>query len=227
MKKILMVAIAALMAGSSLAQELPAIPEPEFIGEVIVGRPHVGDYRKLPKERASRKTAADASAYLFGIGHARSKLTLPEWNSPLQLSDADSYVFIVKAENNNYDPASIIRFIYLTQEGTGNNARRTSELASVATYGTIEEDNQDYVPFSAKKYGESSYALSIRLVPGEYGIIVNARDDNNMIVATFGIFSQAERDDAIRYLQEAKEKEEAKIAEKEQKKIERRQKRGQ
>lgn len=225
MKKIFLI-ISIIIYSTAQAQDIPVIPEPEFIGEAIVARVNVGDSRVLPKERASRKTAAGASVYLFGVGSAKSKLTLPEKHSPLQLSDADDYVFIIRAENNNYDPVSIIRFIKLKQEGDQYSPRRTSELASASTLGAIEADNQEYVPFSAKKYGESSYVLKAELTPGEYGIMVNAGDSDNMVVATFGIFSQEEVDEAARIQKELEEKEAARQAEKEQKKNERKEKRG-
>lgn len=49
----------------------------------------------------------------------------------------------------------------------------------------------DFVDFTAKKYGESSYLIEINhLEPGEYGITVtnpNNKDEKNLIVSCFGI----------------------------------------
>lgn len=227
MKKILLFFAVVFLVASAGAQDLPTIPEPEFIGEAIIARPDVGDHRKLPKERASRRTAAGASVYLLGIGKATSKLTLPGKQSTLQVSDANKYLIIVRAESNNYDPVSIIQFIRLKQEGEDYNPRRTSELASASTLGAIETGNQVYVPFVATKYGESSYALTADLTPGEYGIIVNPGDSGNMIVATFGVFSQAKEDEAARIQQELEQKQAEKLAEKEARKNAKKAKRGQ
>lgn len=227
MKKILLFFTAVFLVTSSGAQDLPTITEPEFIGEAIIARTDTGEQRKLPKERASLKTAATASVYIFGVGKAKSKLTLPGKNSPLQVTDAGKYILIVKAENNDYDPVSIIKFVRLKQEGDDYNPRRTSEMASASTFGTVEADNQLYVPFVAAKYGESSYALTADLAPGEYGIMVNPEDSNNMIVATFGVFSQAKEDEAARIQQELEQKQAEKLAEKEARKNAKKAKRGQ
>jgi hypothetical protein len=47
------------------------------------------------------------------------------------------------------------------------------------------------VPFNAKKYGVSSYLVSLNyLEPGEYGVIVlnpNVLNERQRVVATFGV----------------------------------------
>lgn len=180
MKKILLVIAAILTSVNIFAQD---IPEPEFIGEVIIYN-SAGQWRILPKERGFMKTSASASAYLFGVGKATARLVLSGSYSEMQIPNNDTYGFIIKAENNNYDPSSIVKLVQF--ECT--NSERRSDLASAHTLGDLESNLSTYVPFRAKKYGESSYHIVAPLEVGEYGFIVDSNDDVNRIVATFSVY---------------------------------------
>lgn len=176
-----MILIAAIVASVNIfAQD---IPEPEFIGEVIIYN-SLGQWRRLPKERGFMKTSASASAYLFGVGRATSRLVLSGEYSEMQIPNNDTYGFIIKAENNDYDPSSIIKLVKF--ECT--NTERRTDLASAHTWGELQSNLSTYVPFRAKKYGESSYHIVATMEVGEYGFIVDSKDDVNKIVATFSVY---------------------------------------
>ena len=68
--------------------------------------------------------------------------------------------------------------------------RRTAVIAAAGTFHVTSND-MDYLSFSARKYGESSYYLTLDESPaGEYGITVsnpNNIDEKMVIVSTFGI----------------------------------------
>ena len=68
--------------------------------------------------------------------------------------------------------------------------RRTAIIAAAGTFHVTSND-MDYLSFSARKYGESSYYLTLDESPvGEYGITVsnpNNIDEKMVIVSTFGI----------------------------------------
>lgn len=85
------------------------------------------------------------------------------------------------------DPISIISVFELTKKGKN----RRAELSSASTFGGASDNNLEMVPFSGKKYGESSYMITLKeKAAGEYGIIVrnpNTLDEKTTIVATFGI----------------------------------------
>lgn len=210
MRRILMVlsvaigAVTLILPINAFCQDID-VPEPEFVGEVYVfNRENPKQYAQLMKERAVTRTSASVSTYLTGIGRATSKLVLKSAMSDLTIPNTLKYAFIVKAENNNYDPASLIQLIKFD---VFPNERR-SELSSVATWGTIKQNNKNYVPFSAKKYGESSYLIVADLGVGEYGFILSARDDINSVIATVSVFDQAGLD-----AQRAEELEAQRIAE--------------
>lgn len=218
MRKILIVACV-LLASSFHA--FGQVPEPEFIGEVIVARSDTQlQYRTLPKERAQIRTAASASMYLIGVGNVKSKLTVEGLASPIQLSDKYEYNFIVKAENNNYDPVSIIR-IFKFQQEEGVSPKRTSVLVKNSTFGSLDTNTREYISFSAKRYGESSYILSVRLTEGEYGITVDDIDDANSVVATFGVYDHIK----VENIERERQMREDAIAEREALKAERKAKR--
>ena len=65
------------------------------------------------------------------------------------------------------------------------------ELSSLSTFGGASSNNLELLPYTAKKYGESSYLITLKEKPvGEYGITVrnpNSLDEKNIIVASFGI----------------------------------------
>lgn len=224
MRNILMLCAMLCVSLTAMGQSEINIPEPEFVGEVIVVRvDSIVQYKTLPKERAQTRTAASASMYLIGLGDVKSKLTIKEHYSPLQISDEFPYKFIVKAENNDYDPVSIIRFFRLQREGDYDK-KRTATIAVNSSFGGIETNTREFVNFTARKYGESSYILSVQLTEGEYGITVNSVDDANSVVATFGVYSHEAQEKLEREIQMREEQQALKEAQKAERKAERQEK---
>ncbi|MBO7343654.1 MAG: hypothetical protein J6U45_06450 [Alistipes sp.] len=221
MRKILIVAILLCVCFTANSQTNMNVPEPEFVGEVIVVRADsTALYQTLPKERASKRTVASATMYLIGLGDVKTKLSIKEHYSPLQISDEFEYKFIVKAISNEFDPISIIRFFKLEREGDYEK-RRTAVLLKDSSLGALETNTREFVNFTAKKYGESSYILTVKLSEGEYGITVNSVDEANSVVATFGVFDHVQQAAVEREIQ----MQEAAKAEKEAAKAERKAKR--
>lgn len=221
MRKILIVAILLCACFTANSQTNMNVPEPEFVGEVVVVRADSTTlYQTLPKERASKRTVASATMYLIGLGDVKTKLSIKEHYSPLQISDEFEYKFIVKAISNEFDPISIIRFFKLEREGDYEK-RRTAVLLKDSSLGALETNTREFVNFTAKKYGESSYILTVKLSEGEYGITVNSVDEANSVVATFGVFDHVQQAAVEREIQ----MQEAAKAEKEAAKAERKAKR--
>lgn len=172
----------ALMSGMAAAQQL----EPEFVGEV--------NYLKDPqtvvaleKQRTVLKTKAGASVYLTGIGKVKSKINVAGGQSPVRVPSSGKLQFIVRAVDNNSDPMSIVNVFRFK----ANSKARKAEVSSASSFGGTSQNNLDYVSFTAKKYGTSSYLIEIAsLEPGEYGITVtnpNNKDEKSMIVSCFGV----------------------------------------
>ena len=93
---------------------------------------------------------------------------------------------IVRAKDNKADPMSIVRIFRMKS----SNKNRSAVIAAVGSF-SVSSNTMEYLPFSAAKYGESSYRLTLDKRPtGEYGIIVsnpNNVDEKQVIVSTFAI----------------------------------------
>lgn len=163
-----------------------AIPEPSFIGEVVAVLPD-GSSQKLEKETIMTRTRANASAVIFGIGKSKTKLIIESPKAGVRLKAGDPISFIVKAVDNESDPISIINIFAF--ESTSK--RRLAEMASVSSFGSVKSGKLERLGFTAEKYGEKSYLLTLTEKPvGEYGIMVsnpNTLDEKAIIVATFAI----------------------------------------
>ncbi|WP_454058933.1 hypothetical protein [Elizabethkingia ursingii] len=163
------------------------IQEPEFIGETIA----IVDGKEVPLEKKTiqTKTNANASAYIFGIGKIKTKLTVDGCCSNTKLKSSSKIEFVTKAVDNNTDPKSIVA-IFPFSEVTKKS--RKLELSSLSTFfGGSSSNNAKYIDFTAKKFGTSSYKITVQNLPqGEYGITVsnpNALDQKAIIVSTFSI----------------------------------------
>lgn len=96
---------------------------------------------------------------------------------------------IIKGESNDNDPMDIYRIVRF-KESKKERRIQWIEFES-SLIGTKETKNAGYVPFEARKYGDSSYLITIpasELGKGEYGIfylsIVTA---TTIPVGTFGV----------------------------------------
>ena len=186
MKKFLTLLL--LICGTVMAAQAqaPAIPEPEFIGEVVTILPD-STTTALEKETVMMRTRANASALIIGIGKAKTKLIIESPKAGVRLDKDNDIYFIIRAVDNNSDPIAIINIFRF--EST--DKRRLAEMASASSFGSVKSGKLERLTFSAKKYGEDSYLLKLSdKEPGEYGITVknpNALDEKNVIVATFAI----------------------------------------
>lgn len=96
---------------------------------------------------------------------------------------------LIKGENNNTDPMDTYRIVRF-KESKKERRIQWIEFES-SLIGTKETKDAGYVPFEARKYGDSSYLITIpasELEKGEYGIfylsIVTA---STIPVGTFGV----------------------------------------
>lgn len=186
MKKIasLLFLFTCLLCGSISAQETTA-PEPDFVGECFYLK-NDGSTMKLEKSRTVARTKANAGLYIAGIGKVRTEIHIETPKSTSRIK-GNNIKFIVKAVDNLSDPMSIISIFKFEEK----KKYRKAEIASAGTFTGSTGNDMNYIDFDAKKYGESSYLLSIdNLKPGEYGIIVtnpNNKDEKQVIVSCFGV----------------------------------------
>ena len=163
------------------------VPEPDFIEETLLLTSDTSAV-KLTRENATIKTKIGASVYLFGIGKAKSRLTIKGRKSASKAEGEATTRLIVKGANNNTDPNSFINIFKFPVKG---NERRY-QVAEAGTFSPTEKNNLAAIEYQAKKYGESSYLLTLtNLEPGEYGIYIGdpytENTKNNMKITTFTV----------------------------------------
>lgn len=162
------------------------IAEPDFIGEVVLVK---GDNTSVPLEKTTSQGRAVASTGLLltGIGKVRSQLQIDGCCANVKVKSNEPISLIIKGIDNATDPMSIVKIFKFEQK----KKYRRAELSSVNNFGGSKSNNMDYVSFTGKKYGTSSYLLKVAaLQPGEYGITIsnpNNLDEKATIVSTFAV----------------------------------------
>jgi len=154
------------------------ITEPEWIGDIVYVNDSIGDGVKLEMQKAFTQTKAGASLYVVGVGKVKSTTHVKGTASKTRIINTENIRFIIKNENNLTSPKSIINIFKLN---TNDNTRFIA-ISSLGTYSGAETMNIDFIDFNAKKYGESSYIITIpKLENGEYAItLAQSRMDFNL-----------------------------------------------
>ncbi len=184
MKKLLfLMAFAALTwgGGAVTAQTL----EPEFEGEVVGVFPD-GSSRKLEKHNVRIRTGAGVYIAGFAASKSKTKVVIDGDRAATRFEGDAPIELIIRAQDNKADPMSIVRIFRL--KGTKKN--RSAVIAATGSF-SVNSNTMEFLPFTATKYGESSYRLTLDERPtGEYGITVsnpNNVDERQVIVSTFAI----------------------------------------
>lgn len=160
------------------------ITEPEFIGESFIMKTD-GSYSQLDKVIGDFTSGMSFSSNTWNAlslevagGKAQTRFPLGE---AIQL--------IVRAVDNNSDPLSIVT-IYTFK----SSKKKRTVLISKDNSGTLMKsrtNSKDIINFMGKKYGTSSYLITLKdLKTGEYGIVVNnpnSKDEKRVIVSCFAI----------------------------------------
>ncbi|WP_297553979.1 hypothetical protein [uncultured Alistipes sp.] len=178
--------LTALMAvmlggGNAMAQSL----EPDFEGEVVGVYPD-GTTKRLEKQNTRIKTGGSVYVAGFAVNKTKTKVLIEGGAAGVRFRSDEPLQLIARAKDNNSDPMSIVRVFKMKS----NKKQRSAVIAAAGTFNTTSND-MEYLPFEAKKYGESSYLLTFEQRPaGEYGVIIsnpNNVDEKMVIVSTFGI----------------------------------------
>ncbi len=186
MKKILfLMAFAALTWAGGISAAAAQTLEPEFEGEVVAVFPD-GSASKLEKHNVRIKTGAGVYIAGFAAAKQKTKVVIDGSSANVRMDGSQPIELIVRAKDNKADPMSIVRVFRM--KATPKN--RSAVIAAVGTFN-VQSNTMEYLPFEAKKYGESSYRLTFATRPtGEYGVIVsnpNNVDEKMVIVSTFAI----------------------------------------
>lgn len=185
MKKILFsLFILSVLTMNMQAQQLE---EPDFVGECILVKQD-NSTSPLEKHLSQNRVVASTGLILTGIGKVRSQIQIDGCCSATKLKKGEEVKFIIKNVDNLTDPLSIIQVFKMEVK----KKYRRAELASTSSLGSSKINNLDYVAFSGKKFGTSSYLVKLvsNLEPGEYGITIsnpNSLDQKQTVVSTFAI----------------------------------------
>lgn len=182
-KKIILFAFIAIFSCTiAAAQDV----EPEFIGEVNLVKDNSNPVL-LDKETVKIKTKAGASLYIVGIGSVKSRITIETPQASVRAKANEPFSLIIRCVDNASDPLAVISIFQFDKKGK----QRRAEISSSNTFGGVSEGNMKMVKYTAKKFGTSSYKVTINQpVAGEYGIMVknpNNRDEKSVIVACYGL----------------------------------------
>jgi hypothetical protein len=172
MKNILLVSML-LVCTSIFGQDVkPA--EPDFVGEAYILKAD-GTTEPLDKSKfnVTIKPGFKIKQYLEVPGCC-SRVKVQTTAEPLKI--------VIKMKDNSIDPTSIINIFKFEVK-----KNRTTEVSSTALLGKSDEGGKiKYADFSGKKYGQSSYLLTIvASEPGEYGILIKEMGNQN--ISCFGI----------------------------------------
>lgn len=172
MKKLLL-GMMLLVSSSIIAQDVkPA--EPDFVGEAYILKAD-GTTEALDKTKFSTTIKPG-----FKI---RQYLEVPGCCSRTKIqATAEPLKVVIKMKDNSVDPTSLINIFKFDVK-----KNRTTEVSSTALLGKSDEGGKiKYAEFSGKKYGQSSYLLTIvASEPGEYGILI--REMGNQNISCFGV----------------------------------------
>lgn len=142
------------------------ITEPEFTGTIVYVNSEEGDGLPLEPAKMSVKTKASASMYVSGIGKITSRASVKGETSTVRIKQGASIQFIYKANDNSVNPIDVIQLIRFEKKSDN----RVTELGSVGTFSGASKGDLGFVEFTAKKYGTSSYIITVtNIAKGEYG----------------------------------------------------------
>ncbi len=154
-----------------------------------------GSAKKLEKHNVRMRTGPGVDIAGFAASKSKTKVIIDGGSASVRFRSGEPVALVVRAQDNKADPMSIVRVFRMK----ANKKQRSAVISAVGTF-SVSSNEMDYLPFSAKKYGESSYYLTFDKTPaGEYGVIVsnpNNVDEKMVIVSTFAI------DDAVKTEQE-------------------------
>lgn len=143
-----------------------SLPEPEYVGNIS----YVDDSEglTLEKQRASTKVRS-------GMFTIKGSNIVKGAISPVRIGSGGAVRFIVRAATNDVDPVQVINIFQMT-----SNTKKKYRQLEVSKAGTFAGSgmNIDFIPFTSKKYGKTSYLITLdNLAAGEYAMTLDGSRD--------------------------------------------------
>lgn len=159
--------------------------EPDFEGEVVGIFPD-GSSRKLEKHNVRLRTGAGFYVAGLAVNKSKTKIQIEGPAARVRFPAGERVELVVRARDNRADPMSIVRVFRMKS----SRKLRSAVISAVGSFN-VSSNDMEYLPFTASKYGESSYRLIFDApAAGEYGVIISNPDnvDEKMtIVSAFAV----------------------------------------
>lgn len=154
------------------AQE-QTMKEPDFADEVI--SINQNGNMLLEKSLVQMKKSVD----IIGIGSPKTIMIVDGCCAKTKIPKSTSSQLVVRVADNNVNPESIIKIIQFDNK----KKERIAELSENGTFDETSGNKLTLVPFSAQKYGNNSFFLTLNTNhSGEFGIaVLNPRNMNNIL----------------------------------------------
>jgi hypothetical protein len=176
-----------LMLSTVLTVVLPIkaqVSEPDFVGEAYSLKTD-SSHVQLDKEIGDFTSGVSWSSNSWNA----LSLEVVGGKAQTRFRSGEVLQLIVRAVDNNSDPMTIISIYKFKAK-----SKTRSVVLGEDNSGTLMKsrtNSKNMVRFSGKKYGTSSYLITLKgLEAGEYGIVVsnpNNRDEKRVVVSCFAI----------------------------------------
>lgn len=168
MKTLILLALSLICAPSFTygKDSTVSLSEPEYVGNISYVDSSEG--LTLEKQRASTKLRS-------GMFTVKSSNIVKGATSPVRVSSGEAVRFIVRAASNDVDPVQVINIFQMT-----SNAKKKYRQLEVSKAGRFSGSgmNIDFIPFTSKKYGKTSYLITLNnLAAGEYAMTLDGSRD--------------------------------------------------
>lgn len=192
MKKYLLTICPIFISITVFSQNIKVV-EPEFAGVIIHVNDSIGSGIRLEQQSSYVKAKTSGAAYVPGasiFAKTKTKRYVKNCCSNILIPKNDKVNFIVKLKDNSYDPTTVIKLFKLVSD----KETRSIELGSVSMAQGSKSNDINYITFNAKKYGVSSYLITIdKLDEGEYAFTLPESDDVFYLFGIKGLSNSPEK----------------------------------
>lgn len=152
------------------------ITEPEFDGFVVYANDSVGNGMRLEIKESKLKDTYSAFAVVATVKHFKDgdKVMVKECCSNVRTTQRKNLNFLVILQER-VAPTTYIKVFKLNKEKKIRSVKAFNrDYGGVNRDVSVEDNEEGYLPFTYKKYGQRHYLITIdSLEPGEYAITLN------------------------------------------------------
>lgn len=161
------------------------LPEAEFAGGAVFVKSN-SEGVPLESTHMALKTKSSTGIKLIGLGKVRQSATVAGKHSAVILPSKNVLRFIYTCSDNNENPNNVIQLYHFQIKEND----REVEIGSRDAWGQTTQGAENFVSFSAKKYGSNSYLIEVKnMQPGEYGFTYSKGEvkATSIMINTFAI----------------------------------------